>query len=138
MPSNADKLYLDINGLSKHLGSDVKYNERNYGAGLTYEKDIGKGYLASLIGGGYKNSNDRNSYYLAAGIAARKQFLNKMYLEAGIVAGGISGYGDSVTPAIMPMAGVGLKDVGKLRAMYAPKTDTNPSVLMMNLGIPFK
>ncbi len=35
----ADQYFLDVNGLSKHLGTDVEYNERNQGFGITREQE---------------------------------------------------------------------------------------------------
>ena len=134
----ASQYYLDINGLSKHLGSDVKYNERNYGAGLTLEDITSNNLVRSLTAGGYKNSNNRNSYYAAAGLGKRFPLSRNVSADLGVMAGGISGYGDGISPALMPTASLTIEDIMKLRLLYAMETESNPSVLMMNLGIPFK
>ena len=124
---------LDINGKSKHLGTDVKYNEDNAGLGITASKD-GK----FLTAGGYKNSFSEPSYYLGGGV--KKRFgNNKAYIEPGLMGGVVTGYEDNLTPMILPMLTAGLYDYGALNLMYAPEVkDKNPATLMLNYSIPFK
>jgi hypothetical protein len=125
--------YLDINGKSKHLGTDVKYNEDNHGFGITAEKD-GK----FLTAGKYNNSFNDPSYYAGGGL--KKKYGNKdFYIEPGIMGGIVSGYEDKITPMILPMITAGLYDYGALNLMYAPEVkDKNPATLMLNYSIPFK
>ncbi|MBT8448110.1 MAG: hypothetical protein KJO69_00365 [Gammaproteobacteria bacterium] len=134
------QLYLDINGLSKHLGENTEgLNERNIGAGLTLEKrKLGSDFVKSLTAGGYKNSFNKNSYYAGGGLARRINLLDKLYADVGGVAGVVSGYEDKLSPLAMPMLGVGVEDLWKLRLMYAPETDKNEALFLMNLGIPIK
>lgn len=123
--------YLNLNGMSKHLGSNKEYNENNPGLGLTIDND-GK----FITAGGYKNSFGEPSYYLGGGVKKRlggKDF----YIEPGVLAGLISGYEDTLTPMIMPMLGVGGRNNG-LNLMLAPKTDKNPTTIMMNYSVPIK
>ena len=47
-------VYLDINGTSRHLGSDLPYNEKNTGAGISMTQ--GNDLVKILTAGGYKNS----------------------------------------------------------------------------------
>ena len=127
--------YLDINGLSKHLNTDVEYNERNYGLGISRETVKDK-IVKILTAGGYKNSFNNPSYYAGAGIARR--FGNVNYLDLGVIGGAATGYDNKISPMAAIMASVGRKDFARLNAMYAPKTEKNPALIMMNLGIPFK
>ena len=127
--------YLDINGLSKHLNTDVEYNEKNWGFGITRETADSK-LVKMLTAGGYKNSFGNTSYYAGGGLARR--FGKDYYMDVGGVAGGITGYEKAISPMVAGILSVGKKDLGSLRMMYAPETDKSPSLLMMNLGIPFK
>ena len=124
---------LDINGVSKHLNTDVKFNENNPGFGITASKD-GK----FLTAGGYKNSFNDRSYYAGGGL--KKKYGNKdFYIEPGIMGGIVSGYEDKITPMLLPMITAGLYDYGALNLMYAPEVkDKNPATLMLNYSIPFK
>jgi len=127
--------YLDINGLSKHLNTDVSYNERNLGMGLTRET-VDDDLVKMLTAGGYKNSFGDTSLYAGGGLA--KRFGDDYYMDVGGVLGGITGYDKTVSPMAAGLLSFGKKDLAKLRMMYAPETEKSPSLLMMNLGIPFK
>lgn len=129
--------YLDINGLSKHLNTPVEYNERNLGFGVTRETQDDS-LIRMLTAGGYKNSFNNNSFYAGGGLAKRFEMGNGYYADAGGLLGGITGYEKSVEPMAAGLLSVGKKDLAKLRMMYAPETEKSPSLLMMNLGIPFK
>jgi len=133
------QIYLDVNGISKHLSSDKEYNERNFGLGLSYETrkkadDLIKTYAI----GGYKNSYNDPSYYAAAGLSKRFPITKNLYADLGGAAGLVTGYEGGINPMAMPMGAIGLKDLWKLRMMYAPETEKNEATLMMNLGIPIK
>ena len=122
---------LDINGTSRHLGTDVKYNENNIGVGLTAELDN-----KLLTAGNYRNSFGKPSYYAGAGIT--KKFGNSIYAKLGLLGGAVSGYEKKLTPMVLPMASIGSKNLWELRMMYAPEYEKSPATLMMNLGIPIK
>lgn len=124
---------LNVNGKSKHLGTDEKFNEDNPGLGLMAEKD-GK----FLTAGGYKNSFSKPSYYLGGGV--KKRYGGKdLYIEPGILAGLVTGYEDKLTPMVLPMLSLGSYDYGALNMMYAPRVkDKNPATLMFNYSIPIK
>lgn len=128
--------YLDINGLSKHLGTDVDYNERNQGFGITREQEEND-LLKILTAGGYKNSFGDNSFYAGGGLAKRFN-AGDYQADLGAIVGGITGYENTVEPMAALLAQLGKKDLAKLRLMFAPETEKSPSLLMMNLGIPFK
>lgn len=130
--------YLDINGLSRHLGdSDVPLREVNPGLGFTREK--GSNIIKMLSAGGYRNSFDKNSLYGTAGLAKRFNLGDGLYTDLGAIAGAVTGYPGS---SVMPMGGLygslGRKGGSKVRLMYGPKTERNNAVLMLNLGIPIR
>ena len=148
-----DNLYLDINGMSRHLGvaeglpEDIKYNERNPGIGFTKEYPKGK-WVKSLLGGNFKNSYGDNSFYGGGSLARR--FGKNYYADLGVFGGLATGYDDSRLSheekeyrvpgsTLQPMGGLlanlGKKDVGRLGLKYMPG---KPGLIMMNLGIPFK
>ena len=129
--------YLDINGLSKHLGTDVEYNEKNYGGGVTRETVGDNRLVKMLTAGGYNNSFGDPSYYAGAGMAKRFG-KGDYYADVGGMVGGVTGYEESISPLAMAYMALGKKDKAKIRMMYAPKNEKSPSLLMMNLGIPFK
>ena len=124
------KKSLNINGKSKHLNTDIEFNENNLGIGLTSETPTS---LATL--GYYKNSLGKDSVYAGAGV--KKRFGKDLYLDLGIVGGGVTGYDKAITPMALPMVSIGLKDMWKINLLMAPKYKDNPTTLMMNLGIPF-
>ena len=128
--------YLDINGLSKHLNTPVEYNERNLGFGVTRETQDDS-LIKMLTAGGYKNSFNNPSYYAGGGLAKRFG-TGDYYMDIGGLLGGITGYDKAVSPMAAGLLSVGKKDLAKLRMMYAPETEKSPSLLMMNLGIPFR
>lgn len=121
---------LNINGISKHLNSDVSYNENNPGLGITAESE---GQF--LTAGGYKNSFNRPSYYIGGGI--KKRYGRKhFYIEPGILSGIITGYENKYTFMVLPMITAGFHKFGAVNLMYAPKTEENPATLMLNYSIP--
>ena len=125
--------YLNVNGVSKHLNTDIKYNEKNPGLGLMAVKD-GK----FLTAGGYKNSFSDPSYYVGGGV--KKRYGSKdAYIEPGLIGGLVTGYDQKLTPMLMPMLSAGSNDYGALNLMYAPKVENqNPATLMINYSIPIK
>lgn len=138
--------FFDINGLSKHLGEPVeysqkgsdtpaKYNESNFGFGVTRE-DESNGLVRLLTAGRYNNSFGNPTNYAGAGIA--KRFGSDYYADIGVMGGAMTGYEDKLSPMAAIYSAVGKKDKAKLRLMYAPESEVAPPVLMMNLGIPFK
>lgn len=130
--------YLDINGLSRHLGTDEDFNERNYGLGVTQEKELPNKLVRLLSAGGFKNSEDNNSLYATGGLAKRFKPSKNTYVDVGGVAGGATGYEDNLNALAAALLSVGHKKYGRLNLMYGPQTKKNPAVLMMNYGIPIK
>ena len=128
--------YLDVNGSSKHLGTDYPYNEKNDGFGLTAENNDSN-LIKMLTAGGYKNSFSEPSYYAGGGLAKRFG-VGDYDVDVGGIAGGVTGYNKSLSPLVAALLAIEKEKLGKLRFMYAPETDNNPSLIMMNLGIPIK
>lgn len=127
-------LYLDVNGKSKHLGTDIPYNEDNVGFGITATQ--GNDLVKILSAGGFKNSYGDPSYYGGGGLA--KRFGNKYYADIGAVGGVVTGYEDKISPLGAALLSLGVKDRARLNFLLAPKFKENPALLMMNLGIPFR
>jgi len=129
--------YLDINGKSKHLNTDVEYNENNYGFGITAEKERLKSRVIDILTAGtYKNSHGNRSNYAGAGIG--KKYGDEYYAVLGAIGGVVTGYEDTLSPLGALYAGLGKKGKARLNLMYAPSSADNPQLLMMNLGLPFK
>lgn len=128
--------YLDVNGLSKHFGGQEEYNEVNPGIGITRETEKDK-VVKALMAGVYQNSFEDPSVYLGGHLA--KRFGDDYYLDLGVSGGLITGYQDQkLTPMAALMLQAGKKDLGRLKFQYVPRLeDKDPSLLMMNLGIPF-
>ena len=130
--------YLDINGLSKHLNDrheEDKYNERNYGFGLSRETKNNR-LVQMLSAGGYKNSFGDPSFYAGGGLARR--FGNKQYVDVGAMGGAVTGYENRLSAMAGPFITLGDKDYGRVKLIYLPKTKKNDATVMFNLGIPIK
>lgn len=80
--------------LSKHLGTDQKFNEQNDGIGYRTED--------GLLFGLYRNSLDKPSAYVAKEFLTDPLKLGPVNLKAGLLAGGVTGYGKPVMPLLMP------------------------------------
>jgi hypothetical protein len=80
--------------VSKHFGTDKQYNESNDGVGYLSPE----GWLA----GYYKNSLGKDSLY--GGKEFRTNLLGNenLGLDAALVAGLVSGYGNKINPLLLP------------------------------------
>lgn len=137
--SNA-KLYLDINGMSKHLNTEQEFKEVNQGLGITAEQ-VEKKLVRAVQAGYYRNSKDEDSFYAA--IQLMKRFGNKIYGDIGVTAGGLTGYEEYGFGKVTPVAGItgrlGIKDAARASVTYVPSfQEEQPAVLMGNISIPFK
>ena len=132
------KLFFDINGKSRHQGESAGkgYNENNYGFGVTGAKEK-EGLVKLLTTGGYKNSYNDPSFYAGGGLAKRFQ-AGDYYADIGGVAGGVTGYDKTLSPLAAFLLSLGKKDTARINMMLAPPSEDSPSLIMMNLGIPFK
>lgn len=136
IPSDGD-LLLEINGLSKHFNTDEKFNENNKGLGLQYQwtdEDL----IKMIKLGQYLNSLGRNSNYAALGAKKRLYNGDNWHIDAGGLFGGITGYGNGITPAALPLLSIGNGAFGvNIMASPAIKGYT-PATVMFNTEIPLK
>jgi hypothetical protein len=95
--TNAAELSIVGHGFSKHLVNH-NFNERNYGAALRLEKDD-----FAVQAGSYRNSFYKDTVYAGFDWSPLHYNLGGCFnLDAGLYAGGATGYKYAVTP----MAGV--------------------------------
>jgi hypothetical protein len=83
-PKSRNELWLNPGMVSYHFDKDNGYNNKNFGFGAEYVFSS----VASLTGGGFKNSDHEHSNYL--GIYYHPVTIS--FLKVGFVAGGLSGY----------------------------------------------
>jgi len=106
-------IYVDIHGVSHHF-SDVEYQERNIGAGVRWEEQSDGKRLMTVIGG-YLNSRNRPSLYIAKGV---KWPVSK-HADVGVIAGFVSGYRAHPIPAVLPVVSFGSDSV-RINMMAVP------------------
>ena len=92
-----DNLYLNANLKAYHFNRDAgkRLNETNPGLGLEYEK----GDLRTFLGQ-YKNSIGKKSRYGLLGYTPLKAKTSLGDFSAGVIGGGITGYGMPLAPAL--------------------------------------
>ena len=110
-----------------HHFTDEKFNQHNYGIGFEIPTRVDR---LAIIGGVYDNSMERASAY--AGIAWTPIKLGAVHL--GLQAGGFTGYGPKVTPALLPTAQLEVGRVG-LNLTFVP---TLPAVLGFQVKFAFR
>lgn len=94
--------------VSHHINTKHDYNEDNYGVGYRFGK-------TDVIVGYYKNSNERDSVYAA--YEARWHLTKN--LQAGFIAGGVTGYKYDVVPFVLPELVLQVRGI-ELAVTYAP------------------
>ena len=102
------------------------YNERNLGLGLEHG-----GEKFRIVGGGYRNSFYRDSYYI--GMTAGMMKLGPV--KIGLMAGGVTGYEDTVEPVLMPFMAIEGKQVGANLGIMPAK---DGGVTVIGLQIKFR
>jgi hypothetical protein len=106
--------------VSHHLNTNKHENENNYGIGYRFGQP-------NVIVGYYHNSDYKNSFYAA--YEARWKLTDN--IQAGIVAGGITGYKSAVLPLVLPELALQVKGF-ELVATYAPKVShQNPALVAL-------
>lgn len=80
--------------LSKHAGNGLKFRENNYGVGYIHP--------SGWLGGYYRNSLDNDSLYFGREFKTNLLGSDVLGLDAGLIAGGVTGYGRPVTPLLVP------------------------------------
>jgi len=116
-----DRGWLTSGFLSKHIGTDRKFNENNYGLG--YKSNDG------YLGGIYKNSLGKTSLY------GGKEFSTDPVTDANIrlaiVLGLVSGYNKSVIPMALPEILMGNKE-HEVALGFVPRIkDTTPGTFAL-------
>lgn len=108
--------------VSQHINSHKAENWNNYGIGYRFGSP-------SVIVGYYHNSDYKNSFYAA--YEARWKFTD--HIQAGIVAGGVTGYKSAVIPLVLPELVAQVKGF-ELAVTYAPKVShQNPAVVALQM-----
>lgn len=125
---NNYELWLALNGKSKHTGHESEYRQTNPGLGIGFRQGN------TQIGvGGYKNSNNKDSFYVDY-LTNRKLFGP---VSGGIGAGVVTGYQNQLQPYILPQISVGNKDQ-QVNLRYVPKHGETPETWMMNFEYKIK
>jgi hypothetical protein len=114
--TNAAELSVVGHGFSKHLDNH-NFNEQNYGAALRLEN---KDFATQI--GGYHNSLRKDSFYAGVDWSPIHYNLGGCFnLDAGLYAGGATGYKYTVTPMTGVQAAVKCENVFvRVRAMPDP------------------
>lgn len=116
---------LEIHGLSKHYGTSQKFNEKNIGIGLTFNK---------LSIGTYKNSLYKQSNYIAYELP--KVFYKNIHF--GLDVGLVTGYNGSVAPLVLPAVTIDTFGKTFLKFRVLPAIgDITPAVASVSAGIKF-
>lgn len=84
MSAQAGELWSVATVMSKHLGTETKFNEWNPGLGFEYHVNES----VVIAAGRYKNSMDRKSSYLIGGWTP----LHLGLVKAGVAVGAVNGY----------------------------------------------
>lgn len=80
--------------LSKHLGTDRRYNENNTGIGATTRD--------GLMFGVYQNSLNKPSLYAAKEWKTEPYQIGPFGFQAGLLGGAVTGYRNHINPLLMP------------------------------------
>lgn len=118
---------LDIHGVSKHINTDIVYNEQHLGVGISIDLS-NKSYLSI---GSYYNSIERQSAYITYGhIVYNYNDVIRLSLQAGLV----SGYGYSVIPTAAPVISIG--NSYRLNIDLIPPVEgLTPAVVFANISV---
>lgn len=109
--------------LSKHLGTDRKYNETNTGLGF--------GARGGLLFGGYENSLGRPSFYAAKEWKTDPYRIGSVDLQGGLLGGAVTGYGRPVMPLLMPEVLASMGDHSMALGLVPPIKNVTPAVLAL-------
>lgn len=139
--SAENRLYLTLNGVSKHFNVDEDVfgdlNERNLGGGIEYEiSDADDRRVLFFTAGKYRNSIQRQSNYGGIGVKARFHLFKDpdLNLDTGLVIMAVNGYyGGGIAPALLPIFSLGNKYVA-LNALFIPAVkDVTPATVGLYL-----
>ena len=131
----AGNLYFAFNGISYHFDRSQKYNETNLGPGLEYDFDHLGNWVPFIAGGTFRDSNNQDSNYLAAGgkyrIPLTPSFA-RLYLDIGLTGVVMTRYDykdNQPFPIAGPFVSVG-NDYAALNAAYIPAFLPNSKSLL--------
>lgn len=109
--------------LSKHLGTDRKYNETNSGLGFALKN--------GLTFGGYENSLGRPSFYAAKEWKTDPYQMGPVGLQAGLLGGAVTGYGKPIMPLLMPEVVGSMGNHSLALGLVPPIKKVTPAVLAL-------
>lgn len=115
--------YMTTGFLSKHIGTDQKFNEQNSGLGYASPD----GYLL----GAYMNSLDKPSVYAAKEWKTDPYKAGPVALQAGLLGGAVTGYGKPLTPLLMPELLGSYGDHMMALGLVPPVKNVTPAVLAL-------
>lgn len=127
---SAANVSLDVHGLSKHIGTNIKYNEINFGLGLS----VISGYFGAGFGR-YHNSRGRMSNYMT--ITAQTAKLPALYgARLAVDLGAVSGYKSSILPVVVPYIKMHIyRRVGLSLRYLPPLPGMMPAVVSLSAHI---
>jgi hypothetical protein len=131
--ASASELSIVGHGFSKHLDNH-NFNEHNYGAALRLERND-----FAVQAGGYHNSLRKDAFYAGVDYSPLHYNLGNCFkLDAGVYAGGATGYKYAVTPIVGVQAAVKCNDVF-VRVRVMPDVFYNSKAVgAIELGIVLK
>ena len=122
----ADKLYFAFNGISYHFDRSKNYNETNLGPGLEYDFEQSGNWVPFIAGGTFRDSNNQDSNYLAAGGKYRIPLSpdwGQLYIDIGLTGVLMTRYdyrNNKPFPLAGPFVSVG-NDYVALNAAFIPE-----------------
>lgn len=130
----ADEWALTTGFASKHFNKEPnsKYRENNYGLGLDYRLND----TWSLSTGYYRNSENRDGYYVTSSWTPWKEDLGSGWnFRFGIVGGVIAGYSDIlIKPIVTPLIVFDNKNF-IIRVTGYPPIDNKTGLIAVQFGI---
>lgn len=118
-----DSAYLTSGFLSKHLGTDQKFNENNGGIGFIAP--------SGLLGGYYRNSLDKDSFYLGKEFKTGLLGNDKAGVDIGAILGAVTGYNKSVMPLALPELIGRIGDHNAALTMVPPIRGVTPATVAL-------
>ena len=108
---------------SKHLGTDKQYNENNTGLGVLFNNGWGGGY--------YKNSLNKDSWYLIKELEKELGNVGPMKFSGTLDLGAVTGYNKPITPIVLPGLGMQIGDYRANLGMVPPIKGVTPATLAL-------
>lgn len=109
--------------LSKHLGTSQDFNENNGGLGLSTP--------GGLLFGGYRNSLNRPSAYIAKEWKTDPYPMGPFSIRGGLLGGAVTGYEKALTPLLMPELLGSMGQHTLALGLVPPVKNVTPAVLAL-------